>query len=174
MNETFRYPVTAVRRGQRGTIAEAPPEPPASMNGRLRTGAVLLLGALLLGAAAGCGPRDGGSATGTSGASQAPSHPPAIVIEMTIEPPAVGMATVTARVSDAVGPVTGAEVEARGDMTHAGMAPALARLEEAEPGSYTTSEFDLSMAGDWIITIEVEAADGRKATSETFVFVGVR
>lgn len=123
---------------------------------------------------AGCGPGgNDGSSAGTAGNQSGESASP-IAIVMTIEPLVVGTATVSAQVSLGPEPLVGADVVVRGDMTHAGMAPALGQLTEGEPGAYATAAFELPMAGDWIITIEVRAADGRKATSETFVSVGVR
>jgi hypothetical protein len=91
-----------------------------------------------------------------------------------IEPLRVGTTTITAQVRDGTGPLVGAEVTVRGDMTHAGMPPALGELREEQAGTYVSDAFDLSMAGDWIITIEVAAADGREATSESFVSVAAR
>jgi len=131
--------------------------------------------ALLVLGLAGCGP-DGndGSSAGTAGGAQSGEPGGSIAIVVAIEPLKVGTSTVTARVSDGEEPLVGAVVTARGDMTHAGMAPELGELEEGEPGAYATSDFALPMAGDWIITIEVAAADGRQATSETFVSIAVR
>ncbi|HET8984804.1 MAG TPA: FixH family protein [Trueperaceae bacterium] len=135
----------------------------------------LCLCALLIFLLAACGPRgNGGSQADTAGGAQSAGTAGTIDIVMVIEPLRVGTATVTAQVSDGAGPLVGADVSVRGDMTHAGMPPALGDLQEAQPGAYATDAFELPMAGDWIITIEVAAADGRKATSESFVSVAAR
>jgi hypothetical protein len=80
--------------------------------------------------------------------------------------PAVGPAVVTVRVARDGAPVAGAEVEVTGDMTHAGMIPVIAPALEAEPGVYRTDAFAFDMAGDWIVTAEVELADGGEARGE--------
>lgn len=131
---------------------------------------------VLLLAACGPGGQTGadGSTSGNAGAGATSAAVDSIVIVMGIDPLRVGTVTVTAQVSAGGEPLAGARVAVRGDMTHAGMTPALGQLTEGHQGTYATDEFELEMAGDWIITIEVEAADGRKATSETFVSVTAR
>lgn len=145
-----------------------------TVTGRAARLTALCLCVLLIFLAA-CGPRDaGGSQAGTATGTQTAGTAGTIDIVMVIEPLRVGTATVTAQVSDSAGPLVGADVSVRGDMTHAGMPPALGDLQEAQPGTYATDAFELPMAGDWIITIEVAAADGREATSESFVSVAAR
>jgi nitrogen fixation protein FixH len=61
-------------------------------------------------------------------------------------------------------PVTGAAVEARGDMTHAGMAPVLVSAEETGPGIYV-AQMDWNMGGDWILTVTATAPDGRTGSA---------
>ncbi|NBC96700.1 MAG: hypothetical protein GVY27_10135 [Deinococcus-Thermus bacterium] len=74
--------------------------------------------------------------------------------------PAVGPAAVTVRVAREGAPLEGADVEVTGDMTHAGMVPVVAAASEVEPGVYRTDAFAFDMAGDWIVTAEVDLPDG--------------
>lgn len=77
-------------------------------------------------------------------------------------PPQVGQAAVTVTLSEADGqPITGAEVELEGNMTHAGMAPTLAQPSEVSPGRYEAA-LDFTMAGDWFILVRATLPDGRK------------
>lgn len=61
-------------------------------------------------------------------------------------------------------------VRARGDMTHAGMVPAFGEASVAVDGVYRLP-FEWSMAGDWIVTIEAELPDGRRASRQFDVTV---
>ena len=67
--------------------------------------------------------------------------------------------------------VSGAEIEVVGDMTHAGMVPVIAEATETEAGLYTASDFEFTMAGDWIITAEIDLPNGETETVETNVTV---
>ena len=126
-------------------------------------------------ALAACGPGgESGSAPGGARSTQPAASADQLAIVMTIDPLTVGTSTVTANVSAGGEPEVGATVTVRGDMTHAGMAPVIAELTEDEAGVYVTNDFELTMAGDWIITVEVEATDGRTAKLETFESVAAR
>ena len=82
--------------------------------------------------------------------------------EISPQPPRVGPTTITLRLADASGkPVTGADVEMEGNMSHAGMTPVLAHANEIEPGRYS-STIELSMAGDWYFVVHMTLPDGRK------------
>lgn len=86
--------------------------------------------------------------------------------------PTVGEATVLVYLLEEGGEgVSGAQVEITGDMTHAGMMPVVATATEAEPGLYRTEDFRFTMAGDWILTAEIELPGGSTATTERFVTV---
>jgi hypothetical protein len=50
-------------------------------------------------------------------------------------------------------------------MSHAGMSPVFAEAKELQPGRYQ-SVMELSMAGDWNITVHVSLSDGRKLDHE--------
>lgn len=92
-----------------------------------------------------------------------------VTIDMHVEPetPAVGDSTLRVQVTNANGdPITDAKVSARGDMNHAGMQPVLADATGIEQGKYVIP-FQWTMAGDWIVEITVELADGTKV-SKTF------
>jgi len=81
------------------------------------------------------------------------------------DPPVVGPTTVDLVLADPSGrPLTGtsAHVRVEGDMSHPGMTPSLARVEEVEPGHYRAA-LDLTMAGDWFLLVEAGLPDGHQA-----------
>lgn len=80
--------------------------------------------------------------------------------------PVVGDAALTVHVERDGQALRGAEVEITGDMTHAGMAPVVVTAQEQGDGSYRAGDFAFTMAGDWILTVEVELDDGERMTSE--------
>lgn len=85
--------------------------------------------------------------------------------------PALGAVPVLVYILDDNTGVSGASVEVTGDMTHAGMVPVIAQASESEPGLYRADDFEFTMAGDWIITAEVELPDGSKEMVETSLTV---
>ena len=50
-------------------------------------------------------------------------------------------------------------------MSHAGMVPVFAEASEIEPGRYR-AVMQLSMAGDWNVTVHVTLSDSRKVDYE--------
>jgi len=50
-------------------------------------------------------------------------------------------------------------------MSHAGMTPVFAEASETEPGHYR-SMMELSMAGDWHVTVHLTLPDGRRLDHE--------
>jgi hypothetical protein len=77
-------------------------------------------------------------------------------------PPQVGKATLTLTLRDSAGqPISGAEVEFEGNMSHAGMAPTFAQPTEVAPGRYE-APLEFNMAGDWFILVRATLPDGRK------------
>lgn len=58
-------------------------------------------------------------------------------------------------------PVTGASVSVEGVMTHPGMAPAVAVVEEGGRGRYD-ARLDFTMAGDWVLLVRAAWADGAR------------
>ncbi len=82
-------------------------------------------------------------------------------LEISPDPPLVGPAQVVISLKEADGsPITGAEVELEGNMTHPGMVPVLAEASEVEPGRYE-ADMAFTMGGDWYILVQVELPDGR-------------
>jgi hypothetical protein len=82
-----------------------------------------------------------------------------IKIEADIQPQP--SASVRLKISDARSkPVTGARIELEGDMSHAGMAPVFGAASEREPGHYQ-GHLEFTMAGDWVVLLQVTLADGR-------------
>src|SRR5215208_7982809 len=85
-----------------------------------------------------------------------------VTAEITPQPPRVGQATITLRVTGArEKPITGARIALEGNMSHAGMAPVFADAMELEPGRYRAT-MELSMAGDWILLVHVTLPGGEK------------
>jgi hypothetical protein len=117
------------------------------MNTGLRVRAGLLAAFILLVAACARGGRD----------------LPDVDVALTIEPspPRVGLATVTVALADAGGaPITGADVELEGNMSHAGMVPVFADAREVAPGRYE-ADLEFTMGGDWFILVRATLPDGR-------------
>lgn len=96
-------------------------------------------------------------------------HRSDVAIELTapLFPPTVGRFMVSFRITDADGnPLDGAAVTAKGDMSHAGMAPVLATAAAAGDGVYVIPAFEWTMAGDWSLNVEAELADGTTAATQ--------
>lgn len=58
-------------------------------------------------------------------------------------------------------PLSGASIEVEGNMSHAGMVPVFSTPVEGEPGVYDGA-MELTMGGDWFLSIEAQLADGRR------------
>ena len=78
-------------------------------------------------------------------------------------PPAGGRDTLTrVTLTDLAGrPVPGARLRLEGHMSHPGMAPVTTRLTELADGKYE-GRVRFSMAGDWILVVTGELADGSR------------
>lgn len=77
-------------------------------------------------------------------------------------PPQIGEAVVTVTLADSAGqPITDADVELEGNMSHAGMAPTFAQPTEVAPGRYE-APLEFNMAGDWFILVRATLPDGRQ------------
>jgi YtkA-like protein len=86
--------------------------------------------------------------------------------EISPQPPRAGKVTITLNIKDASdGAVAGARLNIEGNMSHAGMVPVFADATEIEPGRYRTV-MELSMAGDWNVTVHLTLSDGRKLDHE--------
>ena len=79
------------------------------------------------------------------------------------QPPRVGAETIDVELRDAQGQaVSGAHVELEGNMSHAGMSPVIGVMREIESGKYRGT-LPLTMAGDWIVLVNVTLSNGRHA-----------
>jgi hypothetical protein len=91
-------------------------------------------------------------------------EPPFVAIEHEIspQPPRVGRVTVNLKLFDAAGkPLKGARIAIEAEMSHAGMSPQFANVNEAEPGRYQ-AHLEFPMAGDWVVLLHVTLPDGTK------------
>jgi len=108
---------------------------------------------------------------GLAGCARGGSGLPDVGIQLAVEPqpPQVGPAVVVVTLTDGAGqPLTGAQVELEGNMTHAGMVPVLATAAEVEPGQYR-AELEFTMGGDWFILVRATLADGRSLEEQVDV-----
>lgn len=97
-----------------------------------------------------------------------------IAVSVDPDPPVFGRAcqiVVTLLAADGM-PIDAAQLEIRGDMTHAGMVPVVVTVSEGSAGAYRTG-FDWTMAGDWILFVKADLPDGRVARRQFEIRVGV-
>jgi hypothetical protein len=114
--------------------------------------------------------------TGCTRTSQLVDEAPEVQIFMRLEPdpPLFGRPcrmAMTVLAADGM-PINDAQLEIKGDMTHAGMVPVVVAITEGIDGVYTTA-LDWTMAGDWIVTGEASLSEGRVARRQFEVSVGV-
>lgn len=84
-----------------------------------------------------------------------------IVLRVEPEPPATGPSTLYVTVTDGSGAaVEDAQVNARGDMSHAGMVPVTGEGEHVADGEYQVP-FEWTMAGDWFVDVTVALSEDR-------------
>ncbi len=88
--------------------------------------------------------------------------------------PLVGTVPVIVEVTDAGAPVTGATVKLTGHMTHAGMQPVEGVVVETGEGGYRADQFAFTMAGDWVVTVDVTAPDGARGRGELLTTVAAK
>jgi hypothetical protein len=120
-----------------------------SARGRARFWVVAVVGLALLAHVAGCR-RQGDAVTDV-----------AVTCELSPTPATVGPSTVAVTIVDASGrPVTGATVAIEANMSHPGMSPVFADAVAAGDGRYL-ADLELTMAGDWILSVSATLADGR-------------
>jgi hypothetical protein len=85
-------------------------------------------------------------------------------------PAAVGQSRLVIHVTNLAGqPVSDASLSIKGDMTHAGMVPVLTEVQGGDDDGYYNVPFEWTMAGDWVVTVEVTLNDGTR-TRERFDF----
>lgn len=83
------------------------------------------------------------------------------IIDLRPDPPSVGEAVLEFRLTDRGGmALSGADLDLKADMTHAGMIPVFGDVVDEGDGVYR-STFEWSMAGDWILTVSGNLQDGR-------------
>lgn len=83
----------------------------------------------------------------------------------------LGQAPVQVSLREGGQAVTGASVRVTGDMAHAGMVPVIRQAEESAPGDYLASDFEFTMAGDWILTADITLPGGGREMGELRVTV---
>ena len=92
-----------------------------------------------------------------------------ITAEWMLDPsPPVANGDVVARVTlrdGAKSPVRGAKLRLEGQMSHPGMAPVVSDLQERNGGTYE-GRVKLTMAGDWILVVDGQLADGTRITRQ--------
>ena len=94
--------------------------------------------------------------------SSAPQSGIVVQHEIAPQPPKVGPATLTLKLTDdSAKPLSGARVTLESNMTHAGMTPVFAEAKEAEPGRYLAT-LEFNMGGDWVVLVHAALPDGRK------------
>ncbi len=99
---------------------------------------------------------------------------PEVIVEMEVipSPPSVGpsllMITITRPDGD---PIEDFNLDARGDMSHAGMTPVIVEQVAGEAGIFAIP-FEWTMAGDWIVTLSASLPDGRSLLRTIPVEVG--
>lgn len=82
--------------------------------------------------------------------------------EIAPQPPKVGTATLTVKLTDNTGnPQQGINMRLEETMSHAGMHPAFVDAREVAPGRYQ-APLEFTMGGDWIIILHLTLLDGRK------------
>lgn len=88
-----------------------------------------------------------------------PNRP--VVVTLLTTPARVGPAAIEVQLQVDGAPVSGALVDIRGDMTHAGMMSVrAATVTETTTGIHRSEGFAFNMTGDWLITAEVRYPDG--------------
>jgi hypothetical protein len=93
------------------------------------------------------------------------------LVDLQPDPPVVGQAILVLRLTDGSGnPMSGASVDFKADMTHAGMTPVFGDVTEQGGGLYRTM-FEWTMAGDWILSVSGTLQDGRTFRRELQVSV---
>ena len=131
-----------------------PPRPRTSRAPGLVRGAFLCgLVLMCMGALAGCGRVQHAIQAGTDG----------FTVVMTTEPAtaAVGQSVVVVTLRDPAGaPVESARLNIEANMSHAGMAPAMGRVDGGPGGIYRVP-MTWTMAGDWTLDITFSLADGQ-------------
>ena len=89
-----------------------------------------------------------------------------VVISLTAIPfpPHIGQTRLVVQVADSSGrPIDDAQLAIKGDMTHAGMVPVLAEVDGGGQDGVYEIPFEWTMAGDWVVTVDLRLRDGATA-----------
>ena len=89
-----------------------------------------------------------------------------VVIRLTAIPfpPHIGQTRLVVQVADSSGrPIDDAQLAIKGDMTHAGMVPVLAEVDGGGQDGVYEIPFEWTMAGDWVVTVDLRLRDGATA-----------
>lgn len=79
-------------------------------------------------------------------------------------PPHIGDSRLVIQIVDEMGsPIDDAFLAVKGDMNHAGMAPVLAEVDGGGEAGFYTIPFEWTMAGDWVVTVDLQLPDGTSA-----------
>jgi hypothetical protein len=79
-------------------------------------------------------------------------------------PPHIGDARLVIQVAaDDGNPINDAHLAIKGDMTHAGMVPVLVEVAGGGQEGVYEIPFEWTMAGDWVITVDLQLPDGSSA-----------
>ena len=106
------------------------------------------------------------AASPTAPASQAAE----IAVTVAPQPPKIGTGTLTVVVTHAGQPISGAQVDVRGNMNMAGMAPILGSGKSDAQGEISLP-FKWSMGGDWTVTVMATLADKSQVSQDFNVTV---
>ena len=87
-------------------------------------------------------------------------------VDVIIQPasePTLGITPMIVKVYKDNAPTDVAAVKITGDKTHAGKIPVIRTAKKILTGQYRADTFEFTMAGDWVITAEIELMGGDKA-----------
>jgi len=82
-------------------------------------------------------------------------------------PAIIGDSRLVVQIADDTGsPIDDAHMAVKGSMSHAGMVPVLADVEGGGKDGVYNVPFEWTMAGDWIVTVDVRLPDGTVAEEQ--------
>jgi hypothetical protein len=105
--------------------------------------------------------------TACNGRNSQQSNNTDIRIIVAVESTNVGETSLIVTLTDTAGsPINDATVSVKGDMSHAGMVPVLAKVTGGGDNGVYKMPFEWTMGGDWVVTVEATLPDGRSATQQ--------
>lgn len=142
-------------------------------NNRIQLHQNLIVLFLILAGLIGCRQSTGGVPIEGAGTADGAPDVQITLARASMEEPVIGSDRLLITLLDGDGsPITDAAVTVRGDMNHAGMVPVDAVAGYQGNGVYQ-ADIEWTMAGDWIVTITAELADGRVKTTVSEFSVSV-